>query len=720
MRTGPRRGRRRRPSGAPPTPADRVATRWTRSPPTTSPRSRPTTRARTRSAGRTPGSSAGTRAGSSIRGRTSSRTERGSSPTPATAAASAGSRSRTTTPTTPTETRRSKRRPESHPSAPPATPPTSRSRTATRSARSPSSRRPATRPTTSRSSPAARASRATRCSARAASSSPPTPARSAATCARSRDSAPWTWLCSAPATARSCSTPTPSSTSTSRIASTASASSSARSPTACGRPTSCSTGSGPTRPPPCAARRRSRWRPTSTSSPRRAACPTAWNARSSPATARSDAGSAVDRRHVRVAVAGRRPDGRDLLEPGEVVVGQLDVGRRDVLLEISHLLRARDRDDVVAAAQHPCERELAGRAPLLLGDAPHALDEVEVALEVLALEARVVAAEVVLVEVGRAREAAGEEAAPERAVGDEADAELADRRQDLVLGVARPQRVLALQRGDRVHGVGAADRLRRGLGEPEVAHLALRDELGHRPDGLLDRHAPVDAVLVVEVDVLDAEALQRGVAGAAHVLRAAVDAQALAVLAAYVAELRRDHDAVAAVGDRAADELLVRERAVHVGGVGGVDAELERAVDRPDRLVLVAPAVELRHAHAAEAHRADLEPLSERSSLHASQSSRSRVIRSGVPAAQRLQSSEFAPSGGARAHRRRHTRWRTRTGCLRSRSWGSRSTWCRAAPRPAASAACSRSRGARAGSSRRGTCTRRRPSASSRCRARCG
>ncbi len=61
-------------------------------------------------------------------------------------------------------------------------------------------------------------------------------------------------------------------------------------------------------------------------------------------------------------------------------------------------------------------------------------------------------------------------------------------RQDLVLGIAAPERVLGLQRGDRVDRVGAADRLRRRLGEAEVAHLALLDQLGHRADGLLDRH----------------------------------------------------------------------------------------------------------------------------------------------------------------------------------------------------------------------------------------
>ena len=129
------------------------------------------------------------------------------------------------------------------------------------------------------------------------------------------------------------------------------------------------------------------------------------------------------------------------------------------------------------------------------------LDQLQVALEVLALEARAVAAEVVLGQVLARAEAAGEEAAAERAVGDEADPQLAQGRQDLVLGIAAPERVLGLQRRDRMGRVGAADRLRRRLGEAEVAHLALLDQLGHRADRLLDRHLGIDPVLVVEVDV---------------------------------------------------------------------------------------------------------------------------------------------------------------------------------------------------------------------------
>jgi hypothetical protein len=108
-------------------------------------------------------------------------------------------------------------------------------------------------------------------------------------------------------------------------------------------------------------------------------------------------------------------------------------------------------------------------------------------------------------------------------------------------------------------------------------------------------------VLVVEVDVVDAEAPERGLAGPLDVVRVAANAEEGAVLAALVGELRGHDDLVAVPGDRPPDELLVRERPVHVGGVEEGHAEVQRAVDRRDRLAVVARAIELGHAHAAQA-----------------------------------------------------------------------------------------------------------------------
>src|SRR3712207_8292110 len=59
----------------------------------------------------------------------------------------------------------------------------------------------------------------------------------------------------------------------------------------------------------------------------------------------------------------------------------------------------------------------------------------------------------------------------------------------------------------------------------EIYTLSLHDALPicHRPDGLLDRRVGVDAVQVVEVDVVDAQPLERALDRAADVLGRAID-----------------------------------------------------------------------------------------------------------------------------------------------------------------------------------------------------
>src|SRR5207253_9373691 len=59
--------------------------------------------------------------------------------------------------------------------------------------------------------------------------------------------------------------------------------------------------------------------------------------------------------------------------------------------------------------------------------------------------------------------------------------------------------------------------------------------------------------------------------------------------------------------DGAAYGAVVGERAVHVGRIEEVDAEVERAPDRGDRLVIVPAGVEVRHSHAAETECGDRE-----------------------------------------------------------------------------------------------------------------
>ena len=59
-----------------------------------------------------------------------------------------------------------------------------------------------------------------------------------------------------------------------------------------------------------------------------------------------------------------------------------------------------------------------------------------------------------------------------------------------------------------VHGVRAADRVGADLGEADVTHVAGLHQLGDGADRLLDRHVGVEPRGPVDVDVVDAQALQ--------------------------------------------------------------------------------------------------------------------------------------------------------------------------------------------------------------------
>ena len=140
-------------------------------------------------------------------------------------------------------------------------------------------------------------------------------------------------------------------------------------------------------------------------------------------------------------------------------------------------------------------------------------------------------------------------------------------------------------------------------------NLALGHQLGQRADGVLDRGVRVDPVLVVQVDVVNAEALQRALDRGADVRRAAVDDAGPATGVRHQAELRRHHDLVTTTLDGPADQFLVEVRAVNLGGVDVGDAQLQRPVDGADRLGIAAlPGVVVAgHRHGAQADPGDVQ-----------------------------------------------------------------------------------------------------------------
>src|ERR1700680_72333 len=185
-------------------------------------------------------------------------------------------------------------------------------------------------------------------------------------------------------------------------------------------------------------------------------------------------------------------------------------------------------------------------------------------LKVRGDESRMLAAPVALY-VGEIMDVAAEKAAAERRVGDEGYVELA-RRPERLFGIAAvEERVFGLHRSQLMHPVRPADRLGSRFRKAEIAHFALLEEPFHGTDGVFDRHRRVDTMLKIEIDDLDAEAPEAGLAGFEHVLRPPIDS--LARWRLDLAELSGENHTVAPTFERAADQFLIVTPAIHIGGV---------------------------------------------------------------------------------------------------------------------------------------------------------
>ena len=97
-------------------------------------------------------------------------------------------------------------------------------------------------------------------------------------------------------------------------------------------------------------------------------------------------------------------------------------------------------------------------------------------------------------------------------------------------------------------------------------------------------------MLVVQINHVDSEPLQAGLAGFQHIFGAPVDAVGLA-RPLRLAELRRDDHAVPVSFQRLAEHLLVMAPSVHVRGIEVVPPDVDRVPDQVLRHRVVGRAV---------------------------------------------------------------------------------------------------------------------------------
>jgi hypothetical protein len=112
----------------------------------------------------------------------------------------------------------------------------------------------------------------------------------------------------------------------------------------------------------------------------------------------------------------------------------------------------------------------------------------------------------------------------------------------------------------------------RDLRQADALDLAGGDQIGQGPDAVLDRHPPVQAMQVIEVDDLHLQPRQAFVAGLLDPRRRAVQ---IAGLTPGQAAFRGQHEFIPPVGQDLADQPLIGAQAIEGGGVEKAVASVE-------------------------------------------------------------------------------------------------------------------------------------------------
>ena len=153
----------------------------------------------------------------------------------------------------------------------------------------------------------------------------------------------------------------------------------------------------------------------------------------------------------------------------------------------------------------------------------------QIAFEVFALEPRMATPPVILRNGNLRLEPSSEEATSQWAVGNKAYTQLPARFQDFTFGIPGPKRVFSLQCGDWMNFAGAADGCGSGFRQPQESYFALTDQISHGADRVFDGRVGIDAMLIVNVDVLQTEPLEARLACLLHILGPSINAQELAI-----------------------------------------------------------------------------------------------------------------------------------------------------------------------------------------------
>src|SRR5437867_248031 len=163
----------------------------------------------------------------------------------------------------------------------------------------------------------------------------------------------------------------------------------------------------------------------------------------------------------------------------KVVECEFDGSCCKILIEAMGLRRPGDWNDPRLLRKQPSERDLRRCRLLPFSDSVKQINQRLIRFPSLQGEARDEVAEIGAIELRILGDLAGEEALAKRAKWNESDPEFLEGWQRFLFRAPPPQRVFALNCGDRLDSVGAPDRLHSWFRKAEVPHFALLNEVLH-------------------------------------------------------------------------------------------------------------------------------------------------------------------------------------------------------------------------------------------------
>ena len=271
--------------------------------------------------------------------------------------------------------------------------------------------------------------------------------------------------------------------------------------------------------------------------------------------------------------------------------------RGNGVIELIELARADDRCGDHGLRQHPRQCYLRGLGVARLGDLKDAVHDGEVRVAIVEVVRIVVGAGARGLGLARGQLAAltasGKESARQRRPRNTADLLVEAQRNHLALFFAIDQVVVVLH-GDEAREPVRRLKLQHLLKLPsvharstEVERLAGLHHIVQRLAGLFDGRVLVEAVNLIEVNIIHAEALQAGVNRGQDVL--AREAAVVGRVGHRIEDLGGDDQLFAArleLTQQFAGQALALAQRVHVSGIEEVDARLDRALHDGPRLVL--------------------------------------------------------------------------------------------------------------------------------------